>query len=225
MEDHLHIITGHYGSGKTEFAVNLALSFADAGLTPLLADLDIVNPYFCSREQKGRLTARGVRVVLPCGGGADVPAVNPEVSALLERGVCGVMDVGGDPAGARVLGRFAQRIYGIEHELLCVVNFSRPETNTPEKAEDYLRQIERSARLSVTGLVNNTHLCGDTTREDVRRGARLAKALSSATGIPIQYHAFDARLSSGMRLPQKTLFPMDIVMKKPWETDIEQTGK
>lgn len=223
MEDHLHIITGHYGSGKTEFSVNLALALQGAGHAVTLADLDIVNPYFCSWERKAELTARGVRVVCSSGG-ADVPAVNPEVLSLLERGVCGVMDVGGDPAGARVLGRFARRIREAEHELLCVVNFSRPETGTPERAEAYLREIEHSAGLTVTGLVGNTHLCADTATEDVLRGARLTEALSAATGIPVRYYAFDERLAGGLQLPRETLFPMRILMKKPWEIDIESAG-
>lgn len=219
MENRLTIVTGHYGSGKTEFAVNLAVALAREGRAVTLADLDIVNPYFCSRERKAELEAEGVRVILSSGGNADLPAVNPAVNALFEPNVCGVMDVGGDPAGARVLGRFAARIRETDHELLCVVNFNRPETATPEKAERYLREIERSAKLAVTGLVHNTHLCGDTTAADVLRGAELARELAGQTGIPIRYHALARGLMDQVNISTGEPFPMDIYMKKPWEIE------
>ncbi|NLI52934.1 MAG: hypothetical protein GX417_01260 [Clostridiales bacterium] len=222
MERHLHIVTGHYGSGKTEFSINLALALARAGDAVALADLDIVNPYFCSRGQRTALEAQGVRVIASAGGDADLPAINPAVYALLESGVCGIMDVGGDAAGARVLGRFAQKIQAVEHELLCVLNFNRPETATAEQAERYLRDIERSAKLRTTGLVNNTHLCGETAARDVLRGAELAQAVSARTGIPVRWHSFPRRLAGAVDLPPETLFPMDLLLKKPWETDCSE---
>jgi hypothetical protein len=217
MRNHLIIVTGHYGSGKTEFAVNLAFRLAQAGSLVSLADLDIVNPYFCSRERRAELTKRGIRLIASKGADSDLPAINPEVYALLERGVCGIMDVGGDAAGAQVLGRFSQKIQTIEHELLCVVNFNRPETGTPHKAEVYLRQIEYSSRLLVTGLVNNTHLGDQTTTHDIRRGAELIEALSNSTGIPVKYHTFEERFLETLELPNDQLFPMQLYMKKPWE--------
>lgn len=217
MEEQLTIITGHYGSGKTEFAVNLAFRLTENGCAVALADLDIVNPYFCSRERKQILTEAGVRVIASKWAEADLPAINPEVYALLESGVCGIMDVGGDAVGAQVLGRFSHRIAGIRHELFCVVNFNRPETSTVKKAENYLRQIEYSVRLKVTGLVNNTHMDKDTTERDVLRGAELTDTLGIATGIPVRYHAYDERLNLPAGLPREKLFPMRLYMKKPWE--------
>ena len=88
MSNHLIIVTGHYGSGKTEFALNLAFRFAREGRTVLLADLDIVNPYFCSRERKQELAAQGIRLIASKGADSDLPAINPEVYALFEPGVC-----------------------------------------------------------------------------------------------------------------------------------------
>jgi hypothetical protein len=217
MSNHLTIVTGHYGSGKTEFAVNLAFRLAKAGSLVSLADLDIVNPYFCSRERKEELIEQGIRLIASKGADSDLPAINPEVYALMERDVCGIMDVGGDAAGAKVLGRFSQKIKAIEHELLCVVNFNRPETGTPHKAEAYLRQIEYSSRLFVTGLVNNTHLDNQTTTHDILRGAELLDELAAATGIPVLYHAFEKRFSEKLQLPEKTLFEMQLYMRKPWD--------
>ena len=217
MSNHLIIVTGHYGSGKTEFAVNLAFRLAREGNEVMLADLDIVNPYFCSRERKDELSMRGIRLISSKGADSDLPAINPEVYALFEPDVCGVMDVGEDAIGAQALGRFSQKIKTIEHELLCVVNFNRPETNTPEKAEAYLREIAYCARLPVTGLVNNTHLDHETSEEDLLRGIRLTEELSEKTGIPIRYHAFEKQFSGRLRLPNALCFEMQLYMIKPWE--------
>ena len=164
-------------------------------------------------------------MIVSAGGHGDLPALNPAVFSLLESGVCGVLDVGGDPAGARVLGRFAQKIRQIEHEFLCVLNFNRPETATPEKAERYLREIEHSAQLTATGLINNTHLCEETTVEDVLRGEKLAQAVAASVGIPVLYNAFSRRLTGEVDLPKETLFPMDLMMKKPWEDEPEPTKR
>ena len=217
MNDRLHIVTGHYGSGKTEFAVNLAFRFAREGQAVTLADLDIVNPYFCSRERKQEMTQQGIRVIVSKGADSDLPAINPEVYALFEPGVCGIIDAGGDAVGAQALGRFSQKIKAIPYELLCVVNFNRPETNTPQKAEAYLRQIEYSARLSTTGLINNTHLDNQTTTHDILRGAELTQELSRLTGIPIRYHAVEERFAPKLELEKELIFPMQLYMKKPWD--------
>ncbi len=225
MRDHLIIITGHYGSGKTEFAVNLALSFAREGREVSLADLDIVNPYFCSRGQRTALESQGVRVIASAGGDADLPAINPAVFSLLEDGVCGILDVGGDAAGARVLGRFAGKIQTIEHELLCVLNFNRPETATVEQALRYLDEIQQSAKLRATGLVGNTHLCGETSARDVLRGAELAREVAARAGIPVCFHAFPRGLAGIDALPPETRFPMDLLLKKPWEIEDKQKNQ
>lgn len=215
----LYIVTGHYGSGKTEFAVNFSLSLAAAGCQVALADLDVVNPYFCSRERKAELERGGVRVILSNAASTDMPAINPAVLSLQEQGVTGVMDLGGDAAGARVLGRFAHRIQAIPHTLFCVLNFNRPETATAGQALNYLREIEQNAKLAVTALVNNTHLCGETSAEDVLYGAGLAEELSALTGIPLVYHAVVRKFAKTLQVSSGELFPMDIYMKKPWEVD------
>ena len=214
----LTIITGHYGTGKTEFAVNLALALAAGGERVMLADLDIVNPYFRSRECRPLLEAAGIRLISTsqaCSD-ADVPALPAELHAVLEdRTVRGVLDIGGDPSGARVLARYRPKIRGEDYQLLYVVNAARPEVRTAESSAAYLRNIEAVTGLRCGGLVNNTHLCGETAPEDVREGAALAREVSRLTGVPVVCHAAEARFQD--RLKDLDPFPMEIRMKKPWE--------
>ena len=214
----LTLVTGHYGTGKTEFSVNLALALAGEGERAALADLDIVNPYFRSRERRELLEAAGVRLIATSQAlaDADVPALPAELHALLEdRTVRGVLDIGGDPSGARVLARYRPRIVKEDYRLLYVVNAARPEVRTAERSAEVLRAIETVTGLACTGLVNNTHLCGETTAEDIREGAALAEEVSRLTGIPVACHAAESRFREALK--DLDPFPMEIRMKKPWE--------
>lgn len=216
----LVLVTGHYGSGKTEFSVNLALRAAECPQKLALADLDIVNPYFRSRERKKQLDAHHIRLIASSQActDADVPSLPPDVFALFqEPELFGIADVGGDPGGARVLARFQPQIMNTPHEMFCVVNANRPETADGEKAVTYLRAIEATSGVPVTGLVGNTHLCGETGPEDILRGAELAEEVSRLTGIPVVCHVAEKRLCGDERLAGLPLFPIDIYMKKPWE--------
>lgn len=214
----LTIVTGHYGTGKTEFSVNLALALAGEGERVSLADLDIVNPYFRSRERRASLEEAGVRLIATsqaCSD-ADVPALPAELLWVLEdRTVRGVLDIGGDPSGARVLARYRPKLEREDVQLLYVVNANRPEVRTPEASAACLRAIEAVTGLRCGGLVNNTHLCGETTPEEVRRGAALAEEVSRLTGVPVLCHIAESRFAE--RLTDLPLFPIEIRMKKPWE--------
>ena len=215
----LTIITGHYGTGKTEFAVNLALHMASRGQTVSLADLDIVNPYFRSRERKALLSERGIRLIASSQActDADVPSLPPELHALLDdRRLTGILDIGGDAVGARVLARYRPRIIGEDYQLLYVLNANRPEVRDVSSAVSYLRAIESVTGLVCFGIVNNTHLCGETTADDVRRGAALARNVSEETGIPVVCHVAHEALAAELE-DLSPLFPITIRMKKPWE--------
>ena len=216
----LTIVTGHYGTGKTEFSVNLALALAGEGEQVMMADLDIVNPYFRSRERKALLEDAGIRLICSsqaCSD-ADVPALPAEVLTILEnRDVRGVLDIGGDPVGARVLARFRPKILQEDHQLVYVLNANRPEVRAPENAIAYLRAIEATCGVPMTGLVNNTHLCGETTVEEILKGARLVREVSERTGLPVVCHVVVRALCGEEMLAGLPLFPIDIYMKKPWE--------
>lgn len=216
----LSVVTGHYGTGKTELAVNLALALAAEGQPVMLADLDIVNPYFRSRERKAQLEAAGVRVIATsqsCSD-ADVPSIPAELLTILEnRAVRGILDIGGDPVGARVLARFQPKIIREDYQLIYVLNANRPEVREPGAAAACLRAIEETTGLACSALVNNTHLCDETGAAEIVRGAALAEAVSRDTGIPVLCHTAERRLLPGLPPLRQPVFPITVQMKKPWE--------
>ena len=216
----ISIVTGHYGTGKTEFSVNLALALAAEGASVMLADLDIVNPYFRSRERRNLLEEAGVRLISSsqaCSD-ADVPALPAELLTILEnRNLRGVLDIGGDPVGARVLARFQPKLVQEDYQLIYVLNANRPEVRTAETAVTYLRGIEATTGLTCTGIVNNTHLCGETTEDEIRKGAALAAEVSRETGIPVLCHVAEEKFVPSLSDLSETVFPITIKMKKPWE--------
>ena len=167
------------------------------------------------------LKEKGIRLVATSQAcvDADVPSMPPELNALIQnRELYSVLDIGGGPGGARVLARFAYQIKEDAYDLLFVLNANRPETKDVESALTYMRGIEAECHLKVTGIVNNTHLCGETTAEEIIKGAKLARALSEATGLPIVHHAVQEKFVEEVK-PSLTepILPMKIYMKKPWE--------
>lgn len=218
------VISGHYGSGKTEFAVNFAFWLADAGKRVSIVDLDIVNPYFCSREREAQLLQGGVTLIAQAAAcrSADVPALPSEVARMFfDNAGSYIVDVGGDDVGARVLSRYQPEFEKTDYDLWLVVNANRPQTGTPEQALSYLRRIEQASRLKVSGIVNNTHLCGQTTLDEVRRGNALAVRLCQITGLPLVCNVIPRAVfqkDSVTEGLEGALFPINIWMKKPWET-------
>ena len=140
-----------------------------------------------------------------------------ELNAILDdRQITGILDIGGDRVGARVLARYRPRIIGEDYQLLYVLNANRPEVRDVSSAISYLRAIESVTGLVCFGIVNNTHLCGETTADDVRKGAALAQAVSQETGIPVVCHVAHEALAPELT-DLSPLFPITIRMKKPWE--------
>lgn len=182
------IICGHYGSGKSEISVNAAARIKENSNDVLLADMDIVNPFFRSVDAKNDLEQLGIKVVAPlfANTNVDVPALVPEISvSLRKKGRSVILDVGGDEDGARVLGRYHNDISKDDYDMFFIFNRSRPMTRELNETIKYIREIEAASRLNVTKLINNTHFLGETTIEDVLFGVELLKNISIETGIPI----------------------------------------
>lgn len=181
-------VVGHYGSGKTEFSLNLALAAQAAGRQAVVVDLDIVNPFFRSAEQGGRLRAAGVELIAPPYAltGVDLPVLGPEVMSIFERpDRFSVVDVGGDDAGAAALGRYRPQMRACRGDLYYVVNPFRPFSNTPEQVLDMMGRIERRTGLQVTGLVNNANLGDLTGPDEMLRGRELLAEVSRLCNVPV----------------------------------------
>lgn len=200
----LIILSGRFGSGKTETAINLALSLArglgtkgaKTSCPVILIDLDIVTPYFRSRETTDRIRAFGVEVIAPSviGQHLDTPAITPQILGAIQqpdRQV--VLDVGGDNQGARALGQFSQAIQQRGYTMHFVVNPFRPFTDTLEGLADSIVEIQASSRLVVTGLVSNPNLIGETSLEAILNGHAKLEGFAQALGLPIDFVCIEDR--------------------------------
>ncbi len=194
------LFLGHYGSGKTNAALNYAMRLKASGLPVAIADLDIVNPYFRTKDSEDVLRQAGIELVSPefAGSNVDLPSLPAAAYGLVQRRDRHVViDVGGDDRGALALGRYVPYLREEnDYEALFVVNFYRPLTQTPADALEVLREIEAAARLSVTGIVNNSNLGEATTADDVRRSFPLAAALCGMTGLPLRMTCAEERIAS-----------------------------
>ncbi len=189
FERRITIVAGHFGSGKTEIAVNGAIHQARDGLPVALIDIDVVKPYFRTREAREELAARGVELVAPDGENAtaDLPIVLPRVRALCRDGSRRViLDAGGDDTGARVLGSLADVLDDQDPDFLLVLNFRRPFTPDVPSALAMAREIESASRRRITGVVSNTHLMDETTREVLLDGLRLARQTAAKLGVEVR---------------------------------------
>ncbi len=221
----IRVIVGHYGSGKTEFAVNYAFQLADQGKKTALVDLDIANPYFRSRERQQQLEEKGIHVYSNTFGydiTADLPAITARIKAPLEDETCHtVVDAGGDDLGARILIQFEKYWKIADCDLFCVVNANRPETDTVDGALSHINRIEQETKLKITGLINNTHLMKETTTEDIMKGYRLCSELSEILETPLKYNCCMEELQDMLQLKTKNiedfhLFKMKRYMRSSW---------
>lgn len=183
------LFCGHYGSGKTNLAVNYALKLREQGLPVSLADIDIVNPYFRSKDSQSELEAAGVKVIaLPfANSSVDLPALPSETYSLVEdRSRYAVLDIGGDDRGAYALGRFVPYILEENnYDMFYVVNFYRPLTTTAAEAIEVMREIEGACGIAFTGVINNSNLGAETTTEMVKATYGLCEELCKAVKLPL----------------------------------------
>ncbi len=217
------VVVGGFGSGKTEVAVNLVKYLASVRkAAPTIVDLDLVNPYFRSREAIREMEALGVKVIVPRGGHyyADLPILLPEVRGVIEKSDGEVvLDVGGDAQGTRALGSLASVFPDGEYEMWMVLNSRRPLTSDPAVSIQTMARIEAAARLKFTGLIANSHMIEDTDTDVLLEGYRLAQAVGRETDLPLVFisakQSVLERLESGIF--DCPILPLTRSMLKPWE--------
>ena len=212
----LTLFAGHYGSGKTNIAVNYAYKLAREGKQVCIADLDIVNPYFRTKDSEAELEALGIRLVSPqyANTNVDLPALPAESYRLVQdKSIYGIMDIGGDDRGAYALGRFADAIKNEDdYRMAFVVNCYRPLTATVEDAIEIMREIEAACGIRFNCIVNNSNLGEETTAATVRDSLDFADRLSQATGLEIWMHT--AEESVAEELSELSVMPLSLQKKK-----------
>lgn len=213
------VITGHYGSGKTNFAVNLAIDLRRAGKKVVLVDLDIVNPYFRSADFKNKLEGMGIQMVCPiyANTNLDLPSLGPEVYSVFaskdDRYV--ILDVGGDDAGAAALGRYAQMIKEHPWKMIYVINRYRYLTREPQQAVEIMREIEMTSRLIVTSVVNNSNLGSSTAKEDILSSFAFGEETANLAGVELL--GSSVRRDLAEQIERDDVYPVDIHVLPPWE--------
>ena len=218
----IRIITGHYGSGNTEFAVNYVKKLRESvDGRVAIADLDIVNVYFRSREKKEELEEKGIQVIASNldTAVADVPAVSGAMTMpVINKEYQYVVDLGGNDVGTLVLGRIKPLLDHAEADFFMVVNAYRPNTSTPEGIIEQMENLEYAAGLKVTGFINNTNLVRETTAECLLHGDEVLKEVTKRTGVPVKYVSYVKDVMTE-EIPEGLsgeLFPMEFNMRKTW---------
>lgn len=231
------VVCGHYGVGKTNFALNIAVDAAIDGYETTLVDLDIVNPYFRSSEYRSLLEEHGIELVAPvfaaAGSNLDVPSLTGAIIPAINRAYFDerqgsgqrklIVDVGGDDAGATALARFSREIASGAYDLLYVVNRYRNLTQEPQEALSVLDEIEARSGLKATGIVSNAHMKSETTSDIIEEGEIFACGVARFAGLDLVCTTRPIWLLPQEKLEAKTAFdaekryPVRMLVRSPWE--------
>ncbi|MBQ3052805.1 MAG: hypothetical protein IJD55_03815 [Clostridia bacterium] len=211
------LLCGHYGSGKTNVALNIAYRLKQQTDNVAIADLDIVNPYFRTKDSKEELKNRGIKLIASeyAGTNVDIPAMPQEMYSLTDdTSITAVIDVGGDDRGALALGRIAPKIVEENnYEMLLVINKFRPLTPDAESTIEVLREIEAAGKIKFTAIVNNSNLGAETTAEDVIGSVDYANRVSQLTGLPVKCTSVNESLYSELEGKIENLLPLKLQTK------------
>lgn len=206
----LTLFAGHYGSGKTNIAVNYAMMLKKQGYDVIVADLDIVNPYFRTKDSEKELQEMGIELISSkfANTNLDIPSLPQEMyRTVQDKSKYAVMDIGGDDAGAVALGRFAPFIKEENnYDMVFVVNFFRPLSRTAEEALEIMHEVEASSKLKFTSIINNSNLGELTTAEDVLSTETQAQKLSELSGLPLKLTSVKESLYNELNNKTKNLF-------------------
>ena len=224
-ERKFNIICGHYGCGKSNYSINLALEMAGMGRKVMLVDLDLVNPYFLSSGYKDMLEEKGIKVIAPLFANTNVetPALPADLNLMFETDRDVVMDLGGDDAGAVVLGRYADQLSKIDYEMTYLVNKYRNLTSIVSDAVEILKEIEAASSCKATNVVNNSHLKKESTFDIVKESIPFAKEVAKELSLPFmgttipEFLLEDEKVKQAVKNSEETFFPVQIYVKAPWE--------
>ena len=213
----LTLFAGHYGSGKTNIAVNYALHLAKENKKVCIADLDIVNPYFRTKDSAKELEAAGVHLISPqfANTNVDLPALPAEAYRLVtDRSSYGIMDIGGDDRGAYALGRYVPTLKEENnYRMVFVANCYRPLTRTPEEAMEVMREIEEACKLRFTDIINNSNLASETTPETVLESQDYMEKLSVLSGLPIFATTAETHVAEALAEKIDNVLPLQLQEK------------
>lgn len=217
----ISVITGHFGSGKTEFALNMSIKSARMGRKTVLVDLDIVNPFFRSSEVKGKLEEEGVEIIGPnyATTNVDVPSLPASIYSVFNRVDTHVIfDVGGDEDGAKALGQYYPYFKERDYRMYFVINSCRPFASEQAQVVELAHKIENASRLKLTDIVSNTNLSYETTVECILAGHEKIQGVAEELGLPITYIGVQEDLESQISKEiGPDVFPIHRYMKPLWE--------
>ena len=211
------LFAGHYGSGKTNIAVNYALKLRADGKPVVIADLDIVNPYFRTKDSEKELTEAGIRLISSqyASSNVDLPALPQDVYSIVDNNTeYAVMDIGGDDRGAYALGRYADSLKKENnYEMFMVINMYRPLTRDVESTLEVMAEIEAACSMKFTAIVNNSNIGEETIEQDVLDSLGYADEVSKATGLPIRLTTVDEKLYNNLYGKVENLMPLRLQEK------------
>lgn len=214
------VFSGHYGSGKTNVAVNYALWLNKQGRKVSIADLDIVNPYFRTKDSMQVLKESGVRLISSeyANSNVDVPALPPETYGVIQnKEVTAVIDVGGDDRGALALGRYSDAIKEDgDYELLFVINKFRPLTRNADMTLEIMAEIEKACHMKFTAIVNDSNLGDETSASDVMESVAYANEISEKAGIPVKMTTVKKDLYEELSGKIENLMPIELYVRQSW---------
>ena len=213
------VICGHYGSGKTNFSLNLAVDMAQHNKKVTVVDLDIINPYFRSSDYKKFLENKKVNIIVPkyAGTNLDTPALSAEIDSVFDKEDTHIIfDVGGDDAGAFALGRYADKLNQSGYSFIYLVNKYRSLIQTPELAVEMLQDITRACRLVPSYVVNNSHLQYETTAETILEAMTYGSDVAGQLQLPLLCTTAPSQLKENTLLKDCDLYFVDPIVQVPF---------
>ena len=229
MKNLLIVVIGAYGSGKSEYSINLAKEYGNKNFETTLVDLDVVNPYFRSRDVREDFQKQGIEVIAPEGEKkyADLPMISPRIMGAiqnLDRTV--ILDVGGDPAGCRTLARFVANIKKRDYEMHCVINTKRPFTSDEKEIMVMLEMLENTSDLKISHLICNTNLMEFTTEEIVEKGVKIISNVAKEKKLVFEYFLvldkYEDKIPDEIAEKKKKI--LRYYLSKPWEKQLFTKG-